>query len=63
MSLYAMAPSLFAFYMASSIDFKNEKNLLTVRVLYFAVVAAQLLTALFVYLAIKSKNDQTEISE
>ena len=63
MSLYAMAPSLCAFYMASSIDFKNEKNLLTVRVLYFAVVAAQLLTALFVYLAIKSKDDQTEISE
>jgi hypothetical protein len=63
MSLLAMAPSLFAFYMASSVDFKNEKNLFTVRVLYFAVVAAQLLTAVFVYLAVKSKSDQSELSE
>merc|ERR1711991_38961 len=61
MSILAMAPSLFAFYMSSSINFTVPHNLFMLRVLYGVSIAAQLITGVLVYLAIQKKNDQTKL--
>lgn len=62
MSLLQMAPSMFAFYMSSSVDFTMEHNVMALRVLYGASVVIQVVVGVLVWMAIRGANNNTLVA-
>lgn len=60
--LFAMGPTLFAFYISKDVDWTDEHNIFMLRVLFGVSLVIQALAGYFVQLKVQARNDLSPIN-